>query len=273
MLSDNVEKLIKIYESNQTCFACKCAINEQQYIFCLNNYYHISCFNCMKCKEHLDNSFKIYMMNNTIICNKCYLHSIKRCAKCAKPILDESIITVDQNYFHKDCFKCMMCETHITDKFAEKDGKYFCIKDFDKELGYKCEICKSNILPNIDSGEVVYLKFESKRFHPKCFRCEFCKQILKKQHNKSVEYFEMNGDKCCEQCFVDLKCNEKDLTKMGESGQQDDSASVAKSQKSKDDHKIRLEMKIGKQLPGTAINSKINLKKINLFELVEKRPF
>lgn len=56
-------------------------------------------------------------------------------------------------------------------KYAEKDGKPYCIADYERLFVPKCSSCQLSI-------KDVAVKFNEKTFHNDCFKCGKCKQRI-----------------------------------------------------------------------------------------------
>ena len=49
---------------------------------------------------------------------------------CEKPILDEFLSSVLNQWWHESCFKCTECGSQLTETCYSRDGKTFCRDDF-----------------------------------------------------------------------------------------------------------------------------------------------
>ncbi|XP_026333809.1 uncharacterized protein LOC113240661 isoform X2 [Hyposmocoma kahamanoa] len=69
--------------------------------------------------------------------------------------------------WHKDCFRCSVCDAALSSWYFEKAGLLFCQQDYWTRYGDTCQQCTQVITgPVMAAGE--------HRFHPECFLCRAC---------------------------------------------------------------------------------------------------
>ena len=72
-------------------------------------------------------------------------HSISSphiCAGCEKPILDEFLSSVLNQWWHESCLKCAECGIQLSETCYSRNGKTFCREDFYRYLYLiKANIC------------------------------------------------------------------------------------------------------------------------------------
>ena len=56
------------------------------------------------------------------------------CAGCGKPILDEFLSSVLNQWWHESCLKCAECGVQLAETCYSRDGKTFCREDFYRYL-------------------------------------------------------------------------------------------------------------------------------------------
>ena len=52
------------------------------------------------------------------------------CAGCEKPILDEFLSSVLNQWWHESCLKCTECGSQLAETCYSRNGKTFCREDF-----------------------------------------------------------------------------------------------------------------------------------------------
>ncbi|KAI2804576.1 LIM domain kinase 1 [Blomia tropicalis] len=88
--------------------------------------------------------------------------------------------------------RCNICREQLTGWYFEKNGQWYCRKDYYHKYGERCRHCH-----NVMSGPVMVIGGEIK-FHPECFKCDHCSSII--GDDESYAYV----DQCklyCSQCF------------------------------------------------------------------------
>ncbi|KLU89957.1 hypothetical protein MAPG_08924 [Magnaporthiopsis poae ATCC 64411] len=112
------------------------------------------------------------------------------CKACREPITGKSISSADGRLtgrYHKVCFVCTTCRDPFTSAtFYVHDDMPYCEQHYHEVNGSLCGMCNIGI-------EGQYLADErDTKYHPPCFRCTDCGQIL------SDGYFEIGGRRYCE---------------------------------------------------------------------------
>ncbi|XP_068623901.1 LIM domain kinase 1 [Battus philenor] len=89
------------------------------------------------------------------------------CAGCLNVIGEDDYISALGQDWHKDCFRCSVCDAALSTWYFEKAGLLFCQNDYWKRYGDNCQQCAQVITgPVMAAGE--------HRFHPECFACTAC---------------------------------------------------------------------------------------------------
>ena len=52
------------------------------------------------------------------------------CSSCEKPILDEFLSSVLNQWWHESCLKCAECGRQLSETCYSREGKTFCREDF-----------------------------------------------------------------------------------------------------------------------------------------------
>ncbi|XP_050553014.1 LIM domain kinase 1 isoform X2 [Spodoptera frugiperda] len=89
------------------------------------------------------------------------------CAGCLNDIGDDDYVSALNQDWHKDCFRCSVCDALLSTWYFEKAGLLFCQTDYWARYGESCQQCAQVITgPVMAAGE--------HRFHPECFACVAC---------------------------------------------------------------------------------------------------
>ncbi|KAG6443106.1 hypothetical protein O3G_MSEX002653 [Manduca sexta] len=89
------------------------------------------------------------------------------CAGCLNDIGNEEYVCALGQDWHKDCFRCSVCDALLSSWYFEKAGLLFCQDDYWARFGESCQQCGQVITgPLMSAGE--------HRFHPECFACRAC---------------------------------------------------------------------------------------------------
>ena len=76
------------------------------------------------------NSNDIQNKNTTLPLAQQSPTSPHKCAGCEKPILDEFLSSVLNQWWHESCLKCSECGTQLSVTCYSREGKTFCKEDF-----------------------------------------------------------------------------------------------------------------------------------------------
>ncbi|KAL0868073.1 hypothetical protein ABMA27_008713 [Loxostege sticticalis] len=89
------------------------------------------------------------------------------CAGCLNDIGNDDYVSALGQDWHKDCFRCSVCDVALSSWYFEKAGLLFCQNDYWARFGESCQQCAQVITgPVMSAGE--------HRFHPECFACVCC---------------------------------------------------------------------------------------------------
>ena len=122
------------------------------------------------------------------------VHHGPKCVKCDQQIYGK-VIGVNKEPHHPECIRCSVCNTIVAgQKFALKDDKIYCQKDYFSAFAPKCGNCNGTI-----TGTMIRSIGEKaeKVFHPDHFICVGCGTSLKSVDFKS----DADGDPFCTRCF------------------------------------------------------------------------
>ncbi|XP_062554211.1 LIM domain kinase 1 isoform X2 [Armigeres subalbatus] len=93
------------------------------------------------------------------------------CAGCYNAIEKDEYIGALGQRWHADCFRCSVCDSHLSSWYFEKEGLLFCRDDYWTKYGECCQQCGQII-----SGPVMVAG--DHKFHPECFCCDSCKVFI-----------------------------------------------------------------------------------------------
>ncbi|XP_047525040.1 LIM domain kinase 1 isoform X2 [Pieris napi] len=89
------------------------------------------------------------------------------CAGCLNELGDDEYLSALGQDWHKDCFRCSVCDAQLSTWYFEKGGLLFCQADYWSRFGEICQQCTQIITgPVMAAGD--------HRFHPECFACDAC---------------------------------------------------------------------------------------------------
>lgn len=144
--------------------------------------FHPKCMMCAKCNKPINGVFS--QQDGKLVHVNCREQMI--CAKCGEQIKGNAI-TVSDEEFHPECFKCVECEQPILRSFRKRpDGERICDKCIPKK---ECAGCKKAL-------EGKFLSALGGEYHPSCFKCTMCNKKL------DGSFFQNeSGDIMCGNCL------------------------------------------------------------------------
>ncbi|CAG9126403.1 unnamed protein product [Plutella xylostella] len=89
------------------------------------------------------------------------------CAGCLNNIGNSDYVSALNQEWHKDCFRCSVCDGQLSSWYLEKGGLLFCQRDYWARFGELCQQCDQ-----VMTGPV--MAAGRHRFHPECFSCASC---------------------------------------------------------------------------------------------------
>jgi len=184
--NNNTNHLIKL--DPQTFYCKKCAKSFSAQAItpdrkCMKCYQPVQAI-CAFCLKPIEG--KELSKNVNIFCVEDYINLfVPKCKKCNQPIKGETVTALGGKY-HRDCFTCIKCDKKFTNKsFYVFDGQPVCRYHFHMMNNTICKFCNEPV-----EGQCIDVV--EGRFHPDCFRCCECHELL------STVYYNVQGKIYCE---------------------------------------------------------------------------
>jgi len=203
-----------------------------KYLLINDQYMHPAHFRCTDCgKEFLGGDS--YDFEGELYCKPHYEALIlKKCGKCGKPVKGLGITALGK-IWHNDHFLCTVCERPFGDKeFYAKDGLAYCVVHYIERYGNVCEGCSKPIQKD---GQ----QFNGKFYHPQCFKCPQCNDLLKPK-----QFVQWEQKAICRKCYGALP---EDLRKRVEKRIKEEE----KAKKRRDAQEIQEKQELEEKLYGT----------------------
>lgn len=124
---------VKCYEDTfvKKCVVCKQPLT-QGGISYNGEAYHRDCFVCVRCNASIA-SQAFSLKDDEKFCSNCYSKLFaKKCKACEEFIMTGEYYTLDEETWHKDCFKCFRCGEPLANKSFVQEGD---------DLSLICEEC------------------------------------------------------------------------------------------------------------------------------------
>lgn len=161
---------------------------------------------CADCSNKIEG--KYYTVSDNVICAKCYKkkhgdQDTTNCQECGKEVKGQIIRAVGFSY-HPECFKCCECKKNLstTKQFTtDQNNRLYCQKDYNEKYAPRCSACNLPIAPKDGETTAQRLTAFDKDWHPDCFKCEDCKEILNSKEGKNC--YPIETTPLC------LECNKK----------------------------------------------------------------
>ena len=105
------------------CERCKEILKEGG-VACGGGFFHRDCFVCENCDASIANQ-AFQQKDGQRYCTPCYKQMYaKICTGCGDYIVNGEFYTVESDNWHKNCFKCVVCEEILRQQtFVQEDGK------------------------------------------------------------------------------------------------------------------------------------------------------
>jgi len=146
---------------------------------------------CSACSNKIEG--KYYTVSGDIICDKCYKkkHGDKdgsvKCQACGTDVKGQIIRAVGFA-FCPGCFICSVCKEDLTSNkqfTTDKENSLYCQKCYNEKFAPRCCKCNQPIAPKEGETTAQRLTAFDKDWHPDCFKCEDCDEVLNSKEGKS----------------------------------------------------------------------------------------
>nr|XP_022320969.1 protein GPR108-like isoform X2 [Crassostrea virginica] len=124
------------------------------------------------------------------------LSDAPKCVRCTHSIFDPTLVSFGENFWHRSCFRCMVCHRELDDACFSNGKEIYCTDDFTRLYRSNCAGCSENLTPS----EIVRRVFGSV-YHETCFKCILCDRAL--QTGDRV-YLRDDNKLICEEDYANL---------------------------------------------------------------------
>ncbi|KAF8976565.1 hypothetical protein BGZ46_008162 [Entomortierella lignicola] len=179
--------------------------------------YHAECMKCTQCGCFIPSSLDAHEFEGRLLCEKDFAKMLqsetsrpqrrKICTGCESPIeTTEQTVYALGKPWHEHHLFCYHCIKPIRDAHVEKNGRVYCVKDFNELFLPKCNACGLIIEGNSVSTKGSKM---NGKWHPGCFRCTTCMKefpenkfyVFKDQPYCKRHYHRKNNSMC-------MRCDE-----------------------------------------------------------------
>lgn len=163
----------KHHPDMKTCGHCDEGLTGE-FIEALGKAWHNHHFLCSDCGADFPDD-KFHKIEDNPYCSPCYTKRVAdECSFCKEPITTEVCFELDGKKIHQKCYVCPGGSDGASHELTDQDqvvpyqGKIMCLKHIEQVVPREvCSSCKQPI-------EGTYLKVESDKYHPQCFKCCEC---------------------------------------------------------------------------------------------------
>uniref|UniRef100_A0A8C6TDZ8 LIM zinc-binding domain-containing protein n=1 Tax=Neogobius melanostomus TaxID=47308 RepID=A0A8C6TDZ8_9GOBI len=161
--------------------------------------FHVECFTCITCHARLRGQ-PFYALDKRSYCESCYISTLEKCSKCAKPILDRILRAMGKAY-HPRCFSCVVCNCCLDGVpfTVDATSQIHCIEDFHRKYAPRCSVCSEPIMPEPGQEETVRIVALDRSFHVNCYICEECGLLLSSE-GEGRGCYPLDGHILCKNC-------------------------------------------------------------------------
>lgn len=165
----------------QKCPTCQQFV-EGEIVEFMGKAFHKSCFNCTRCNKTLPSGETVTWTGREAVCSDCLAAAAARrqleieaglgeplptldtseldgpksphksppmsptaCAACGHLIQSGQVLQALNAHFHIHCFKCTACSAVLHGEYMARDGRPYCIRDYNTTFGVKCHECEDFI--------------------------------------------------------------------------------------------------------------------------------
>lgn len=127
--------------------------------------FHHECFCCATCTSPISGAFGRRYSDGHVTCTLCKARERPQCTRCCQPLMGQHL-TVNDEFFHPECFTCADCEQHISGAHYKRGADFLC-KCCEDARAPQCGRCSKAIWTEHPTANGL-------PFHPECFLCTGC---------------------------------------------------------------------------------------------------
>lgn len=157
-----------------TCFKCKSALKDVQFVRVGDYTFHKEHFTCEICQKSLHGS-RFHVKDEKFYCPEDFTEKFcQTCRHCQEKITTGQVVQALNGYYHPHHFVCKKCERPFAKgKYFEHEGFPFCEDHYYEATGSMCANC---LKPIKDVSNRVCV--QGKNYHSDCITCHHCKEPL-----------------------------------------------------------------------------------------------
>ncbi|CAO0793612.1 unnamed protein product [Mucor circinelloides] len=133
------------------------------------------------------------------------MHYRCHCCKIQCKRGDPSLIRANGNIYHKQCFRCHICQLSVLDKFyllsVDMMDLIACQQDYYQHVQFKCHSCHGQILDD------EFCVIDDYKYHKQCLKCPGC-TISDMSHHPSQQLYRYNDRPYCRYHYSLIKGTE-----------------------------------------------------------------
>ena len=151
---------------------------------------HRTCLRCYLCSEELD-ADEGTLVGGRPLCGACLsVVSERKCATCGKCVVEDAV-EIGDSVFHRDHVVCCVCGVAIKGMNCVcYKGKVFCGEHGVEQTTRGCCVCRKKF------GHEPVIKWDNRAYHPACFRCAKCDEVLSEDN-----WMRVHAKPYCEACY------------------------------------------------------------------------
>lgn len=120
-----------------------------------------------------------------------------KCVRCSLKIYDHTLVSFSEQFWHKSCFRCMICHRELNDACFSNGKELYCTEDFSRIYRSECAGCSKNLSPS----DIVRRVFGS-LYHETCFKCTLCDRAVE---TGDRVYLRDDNKLICEEDYASLR--------------------------------------------------------------------
>ncbi|KAI1319142.1 Transforming growth factor beta-1-induced transcript 1 protein [Mortierella claussenii] len=144
--------------------------------------YHFECLKCVHCRKSIPSSLEAHEFEGRVLCEADFAKMLEQevlrpqrlriCTGCESPIqLTEQTVWALDKPWHEHHLCCYHCLKPIKASHMEKNGRVYCVKDYNELFLPNCNACGLKVESHAVSAQDGKLKG---KWHAGCFKCQTC---------------------------------------------------------------------------------------------------